>query len=364
MIKGGNQGTDLFQPFTIGALSLKNRFVRSATAESAAGPEGVLTEGVFSIYEALARGGVGLIVTGHMYVDEEGRCSARQTGIAGDRHLPGLRRLARAAQDHGAKVVAQINHAARCPEEMSPARIRGVVDRFVAAAARAQEAGFDGVQIHAAHGFLLSGFLTPAVNLRTDAYGGNPAGQRRLLLEIASGLRRSLGPQYPVLCKLGVVDGCDDCLALEESAGTAQALQEAGIDALEVSCTRSGDHVQAVALGIDTPQKEAYFSRQARVIKQSVAVPILLVGGLRSRQVMQGVVEEGVCDMVSLSRPFIREPDLVNRLAAGETERSSCLSCGQCFSPHGLRCAHASAPTRRGWWEALKSAARRDRSRA
>jgi len=356
---GENRATDIFRPYNIGPLSLKNRFVRSATAESAATPDGVLMEAVFPLYEGLAQGGVGLIITGHMYVDDGWKCSSLQTGIARKDHLPGLRRLAQVCRSDRAKVVAQINHAARPPEEMSPAEIRMAVDCFVAAAERAQEAGFDGVQIHAAHGFLLSGFLTPTVNRRADAYGGDAAGRRRLPIEIATGMRRSLGPQYPILCKLGVVDGCDDCLALEESVATAQALEEAGVDAVEVSCTRSGDHAQAVAMGIDAPEKEAYFASQAKVIKRSIRVPVLLVGGLRSRKVMQNAVEEGVCDMISMSRPFIREPDLINRMEAGRADRSACVSCGECFRKPGLRCAHVPTNGRRRW-PARKSSGRSD----
>jgi len=350
MSTGENRATDIFGPYHIGRLSLKNRFVRSATAESAATQEGVLTEAVFPIYEALARGGVGLIITGHMYVDERWKCSSLQTGLARKDHLAGLQRLARVCRSNGAKAVAQINHAARAPEEMSPAEIKTAAACFVAAAGRAQEAGFDGVQIHAAHGFLLSGFLTPAVNRRTDAYGGDAAGRRRLLVEITAEMRRSLGPQYPILCKLGVVDGCDDCLALEESVATAQALEEAGVDAIEVSCTRSGDRAQAVAMGIDAPGKEAYFAPQAKVIKRSAGIPVLLVGGLRSRMVMQNVIDEGACDMISMSRPFLREPDLINRMMAGQVDRSACVSCGECFRKPGLRCAHVPAGRKRRWW--------------
>jgi 2,4-dienoyl-CoA reductase-like NADH-dependent reductase (Old Yellow Enzyme family) len=361
MSTGGNRATDIFGPCGIGQLGLKNRFVRSATAESAATPDGVLTEAVFPIYEALARGGVGLIITGHMYVDDGWKCSSLQTGIARKDHLPGLRRLAQACRSNGAKIVAQINHAARPPEGMSLADSRRATDCFVAAAGRAQEAGFDGVQIHAAHGFLLSGFLTPAVNRRADAYGGDAAGRRRLLVETAAGMRRSLGPQYPILCKLGVVDGYDDCLALEESVATAQALEEAGVDAVEVSCTRSGDHAQAVAMGIDAPEKEAYFAPQAKVIKQSVGIPVLLVGGLRSRIVMQNVIDEGVCDMISMSRPFIREPDLINRMEARRVDGSSCISCGECFRKPGLHCSHVPTSGRRRWWPAWKSSARSDK---
>lgn len=331
---------DLFDPCSIGSLSLKNRFVRSATGESRATPEGVLLDSVFPIYEALADGGVGLIISGHMYVDQDWKCSPGQTGAASNDHLPGLRRLAQASQGNGAKTVAQINHAGRPPTEMSEADIQAAADRFVEAGARAMEAGFDGVQLHAAHGYLISGFLTPSENQRQDAYGGDADGRRRLALEIATRLRQTLGPDYPILCKLGAVDGRDDSLALEESVATAQALAGIGIDALEISATCSGDLASAAATGINKPEKEAYFATQAKAIKAAVDIPVILVGGLRSRQVMQRVLDEGVCDLVSLCRPFIREPDLVNAIAAGRTERVACVSCNKCYDPSGFRCVH------------------------
>jgi len=331
---------DLFEPCTVGSLELKNRFVRSATGESRATPEGTLQEEVFPIYEALADGGVGLTITGHMYVDQDWKCGPKQTGIASDEHLPGLRRLAEASRGNGTKVVAQINYAGRRPDEMSVDEIRDAAERFIAAGKRAREAGFDGIQIHAAHGFLLSGFLTPSENQRTDAYGGDASARRRLLLEIASRLRVELGPEYPILCKLGAIDGRDNSLTLEESVETAVALQEAGLEAIEVSATFSGDHANAAPQGIDSPDKEACFAQQARAIKQSVQIPVILVGALRSKEVMRKAVDEGVCDLVSMCRPFIREPDLVNLLQAGRAGRSACISCNKCYNPDGFRCVH------------------------
>ena len=334
--------SNIFEPCSVGSLALKNRFVRSATGEARAGADGVLTDAVFPIYEALAAGGVGLIITGHMYVDANWTCGPRQTGIIGSEHLPGLRRLARASQGNGAKVVAQINHGARPPADITSAEIRHVTDAFVAAGSRAREAGFDGVQIHAAHGYLLSGFLTPSENHRTDDHGADAEGRRRLLIEIAGELRRALGPEYPILCKLGAVDGRDDSLPLEESIATAAALQEAGVDAIEVSAGFSGDHAQAAAEAVDAPEKEAYFAAPARAIREAMDIPVILVGGMRSPDVMQSHVDAGACDLVSLCRPFIREPDLVNRMQAGTLPRTACISCNKCYNPDGFRCVFVS----------------------
>jgi 2,4-dienoyl-CoA reductase-like NADH-dependent reductase (Old Yellow Enzyme family) len=200
------------------------------------------------------------------------------------------------------------------------------------------DAGFDGVQIHAAHGYLLSAFLTPSANARTDAYGGDAAGRRRLLLEVAARVREAVGPDRALLCKFGAVDGRDNSLPIEETVETAQALARAGVDALEVSCTFGGPHAQPSAEGIDAPGKEAYFARHARAIRAAVRIPVILVGGLRSLDVMEQAVAGGVCDFVALSRPFIREPDLVNAFREGRARRAACVSCNRCYDPRGFRC--------------------------
>ena len=328
----------LFEPFALGSLQVKNRFVRSATGESRADRTGALKDVVFPIYEALADGGVGVIISGHMYVHPDWKCSPAQTGIWDDQHLPGLRALATASQRNGAKAVAQINYASRHPQDMTADEIVDAAERFIAAARRAQEAGFDGVQLHAAHGYLLSGFLTPSENLRTDGYGGDAERRRRLLLEIAAKTREAVGAGYPVLCKLGIVDGRDNSLPLDESVETARALAEAGVDAVEVSSTFAGDHAQPAAEAINTPDKEAYFAAGSKAVKSGTGLPVILVGGLRSLGVMERVVGHGTCDMVSLSRPFIREPDLVNKFREGTTDTAACISCNKCYNPRGFTC--------------------------
>jgi 2,4-dienoyl-CoA reductase-like NADH-dependent reductase (Old Yellow Enzyme family) len=322
-------------------MAVRNRFVRSATGESRADKRGFIGEDVHAIYAELARGGVGLIITGHMYVHQAHKCSPRQTGIWCDEQVTGLRGLARASQTNGARVVAQINYATRKPEDLTADDIRETADAFVAAAGRAREAGYDGVQIHAAHGYLLSCFLTPSENTRTDRHGGDASGRRRLLVEITERVRDVIGPDLALLCKLGAVDGRDDSLPLAESVATAAALEAAGVDAVEVSSTLSGPRAQPAAEGIDSVAKEAYFRSQARAIRDAVSIPVILVGGLRSLVVMEEAVHGGSCDMVSMSRPFIREPGLVNAFSGGAADRAACISCNKCYDPHGFHCVFA-----------------------
>ncbi len=335
----------LFNPCRIGSIELKNRFVRSATCESRADKNGLLRDDVYPIYERLATGGVGLIITGHMYCHPDWKCSPNQTGIWDDRHLPGLEKLAQASKGNGVKAIAQINSAAQKLAELSAADLEEQVACFVNAARRAVKAGFDGVQLHASHGYLLGCFLAPSENQRTDEYGAGAAGRRQLLLDIARETRAAIGAHVPLLCKLGVVDGRENSLPIEEAAETAAALQAAGVDAIEVSCATNGPYAQPALEKIDGPEKEAYFATQARTIKEAVTVPVILVGGLRSLDMMERVVHEGSCDLVSLCRPLIREPALVNALAEGRTHRSACVSCNKCFTPRGFRCIFEPKPT-------------------
>ncbi len=329
---------ELFTAIPIGPMTIKNRFVRSATGEGRADKQGVLKQSIFPIYRDLAAGGVGMIITGHMYVAEKAKCSPGQTGIWDECHVAGLSQMAEACKQNDTRAVAQINHAHKPPAEFSQENLAEVRDVFVQAAVRACRAGFDGVQIHAAHGYLLSGFLTPADNQREDEYGQDADGRRRLLLEITREVRGAIGPDRALLCKLGVIDGRDNSLPIQESVQTAKALQEAGVDAIEISTTFSGEHADPVATGVESPGDEAWFREQARAIKAVLAVPLILVGGMRSAAKMRALIADGTCDCVSLCRPFIREPDLVNRMAAGRAKKAACISCNKCYSPRGFRC--------------------------
>ncbi len=332
----------LLHSFPLGPFRLKNRFVRSATGESRANEDGCLKETVFPIYKKLAEGGVGLIITGHMYVHPRWKCSPRQTGVWDDRHLPGLMRLAETSRKNGVHAVAQINYSARLPADLTVEEIAEAANCFAEAGERAVRAGFDGVQIHAAHGYLLSGFITPFANFRDDEYGRNAAGRRRLLLDIAGRLRERIGPEKLLLCKLGALDGRDNSLSLDETVATASALRDSGVDAIEVSCTFAGSYAKPAAENIDNKSAEGYFAKAAAEIRRQANITVILVGGLRSLSVMEQLVSGGTCDMVSLCRPFIREPDLVNRFAAGTHLRAACISCNQCYSPCGFQCVYNS----------------------
>ena len=345
----------LFEPGVTGKLEIPNRLIRSATAEYMSTLEGRPEEHLADLYQELARGGVGLIITGHCYVHEGGRCHLHMTGAHRDDFLPDFEMLATAVHEEGGLLVMQINHGGRqCaeeaipgspvapspiptakdgqrPEELTEEGIKVIVAAFGDAAGRAQAAGFDGVQIHAAHGYLVNQFNSPAANRRGDRWGGTPAHRMRFLEEVAASVRDRVGNDYPVLIKLGMEDFTRDGLTLKHSTEIVRHLAEWGIDALEVS---GGMGRTSVRKDILRPEDEAYFLDAARAAREATDLPIALVGGMRSKATMERVLEEGTADFISMSRPLIREPDLPHRFLEGQ-ERAACISCNRCWPPPG-----------------------------
>lgn len=345
----------LFEPNSIGTLQLPNRLIRSATAEYMSDLEGKPEQGVADLYAELARGGIGLIITGHCFIHQSGRCHLNMTGVHGDHLLPALEMMARAPHDEGGLVVMQINHGGRqCaadaipgppvapspvpsskgkerPQELTDEGIEQILTAFGDAAGRAKAAGFDGVQIHSAHGYLINQFNSPAVNWRKDRWGGTAARRMSFLEEVAAAIRDQVGDDYPVLVKLGMEDYVRDGLSVKDSLEIVRHLADWGIDALEIS---GGIGRTSVRKDIAEPDDEAYFLHAARQAREATDLPIILVGGIRSRQVMERILEEGSADFISMSRPLIREPDLPRRLREGQ-ERASCISCNRCWPPPG-----------------------------
>jgi 2,4-dienoyl-CoA reductase-like NADH-dependent reductase (Old Yellow Enzyme family) len=218
--------------------------------------------------------------------------------------------------------------------EMTAADIQDLVGAFAAGAKRARMAGFDGVQIHGAHGYLLSQFLSPFFNRRRDEYGGSIQNRAKLLLEVLRAIRKVVGPDYPILAKMNCRDFHDNGLSLEDSIQAGVMLAEKGIDAIELSGgnPKSGK-LGAVRAGIKSEDKEAYFQNEAAAFKEKIDVPLILVGGNRSFQVAERLVNEGITDYISMSRPLIREPDLIGRWQAGDRRKSACKSDNLCFGP-------------------------------
>ncbi len=350
-------GTILFQPAKIGSLELPNRFVRSATWEGLAAPDGGCTDELVHLMGELAAGGVGLIISSHAYVRPEGFAVRGQLGVDRDEHVPGLARMAQAVHDNGGRIVLQLAHGGVLagtqltgqpafapsleggPEktrrrEKTHADIADTVAAYGEAARRAKKAGFDGVQVHAAHGYLLNQFLSPWFNRRNDQYGGSIENRARIIQEILASVRNAVGGQYPVLVKMNSEDFLEGGLTREDSQQAALLIAAAGADAIELSGgTLLSGRLSPSRAKIDTVEQEAYFSEAAKDLKTKLRIPLILVGGIRSFEVAEGLVRDGVADFVSLSRPFIREPGLVNRWKSGDRRRARCISDNRCFGP-------------------------------
>ncbi len=339
----------LFDPITIGTLTLRNRLMRSATGERMAdATTGAPLPRLQALYRTLAEGGVALIVTGHAYVMPSGKCHSEMASIADDALILAWREAIRPAQDAGARVMLQISHSgATCdpavnPDPVSPSGVAtndlaaprvmteeellGIVRAFGEAARRARQAGFDGVQIHGAHGYLISQFLMPGTNRREDRWGGDTGRRRAFLQAVVGEVRRQVGAGYPMWIKLGAASDERFGLTSAEGAAVAAACRAWGIDCAEIS--------DAGTMPEELQQRkgEAPYLPLAAAVRQAVGpdYPLALVNGLRSRAVMDELLAGGVVQLISLSRPLIAEPDLPNRLHSGAAARSICKSCDRC----------------------------------
>lgn len=353
----------LFTPVRIGSVTVPNRFARSATHDFMADDEGFVTDAHIELYSRLAEGEVGLIVTGHAHVQPSGKASPRQMAVFDDRFVAGLARIPAAVHRFPSLVFLQIAHAGRqtkeklcgcipvspsaiydpvskvMPRELSADEIRVLIADFVSAGVRAQRAGFDGVQLHAAHGYLLSSFLSPHTNRRTDEWGGPIENRARVLVEVLRGVKAACGLDFPVIVKLNSTDFLDGGLVLEDALRVARMIEAEGIDGIEVSGGMAEAGKGSVWAGLRGEDDEGYFAENAARTKQAVRVPVFALGGIRTLAVAERIVSEGRADLVSLSRPLIRDPFLVKHFREGLTGKSACISCNKCFNPRGIRCA-------------------------
>jgi 2,4-dienoyl-CoA reductase-like NADH-dependent reductase (Old Yellow Enzyme family) len=367
-------------PGKLGRLLLKNRLIRAATSETMATEDGEATDDLVRLYADLARGGAGLIITGHIYVEARGQYEPRQLGLDRDSRIAPLARVTEAVHRHGSLIFAELSHAgsqsliadivplapsivpnaifARPPAEMSDGDVEQVVADFAAAAERAKRAGFDGIHLHSGNGYLLSQFNSPFANRRDDRWGGDAQRQARLILEVYRAVRGATGADFPVTARLGVVDVVAGGLTLADGLAIARQLAAEGLDGVEVTygvMTSYRENIrpyagvsrrQVIADGMlhrifSRPVAEAYYRPFARAAKAAVNIPVILVGGLRSTRVMDEVIRSGDADFLALARPFVREPDLVNKIARGRRGPVACVSCNICFLHEGidpLRC--------------------------
>lgn len=321
----------------------RNRLMRSATWEGIASPSGGIADNAYEIYEELAKGGVGAIITGFTSVSSHDFYFDGMMRLSKDTLIPAYKKLVEVIHREGCPVLTQLALGAYYrqaedgrfqqvePDDMTEEEIHGVVEEFIDAATRARKAGFDGVQIHAAHFFFLSRFISPRVNHRKDAYGGSTEGRMRILLDILCGIREK-EPNLHITIKINCNDFTSGGLTEEESLRICKKLAEEGIDSIEVS--GNGTSVS----GIRPHVNEGYFAKFAAKLAEEVDVPIILVGGLRSKEMMEHLLKQSKIELLSLSRPLLREPDFPSRLKNGSATESKCVSCNACYSSYEHRC--------------------------
>jgi 2,4-dienoyl-CoA reductase-like NADH-dependent reductase (Old Yellow Enzyme family) len=388
----------LFEPLRLGALTVSGRLFKTATSETRASDDGFVTDELLEFYEPMARAGTPLLITGNLYVDRQGKSTPRMGGIDDDDKVPGLARLTSLVHERGSKIFAQVNHCGRQvvprsvaldeavsasgvkelflgtkPRPLTAPEIATAVRRFAEAAERARKAGFDGVQIHAAHGYLINQFLTPYTNRRDDGYGGSFANRLRFLSEVFRATRKRVGDDFPVILKLNG----SDALPLRPGLGTARlvevarAMEEQGIDAVEVSVghyesglpvvrgkfwryfrgvlrdgtARDLPRARYAALAVSWPVAAILFNllwryrpgfnlRYARRFKEALTVPVIAVGGFLTREQMEKPLRDGLCDAVSSGRAMIADPFLYRHVAEG-TEGPRCVFCNACVARVG-----------------------------
>jgi 2,4-dienoyl-CoA reductase-like NADH-dependent reductase (Old Yellow Enzyme family) len=386
----------LFEPIVINGVTIPNRVVKSAMAENLCDARGRPLPGLVSLYENWSRGGVGLSITGIAHVREGCGFLDGDIGIYSDDLIAPLQEVTGAVHRHPGKVFLQLCHAfpqvsrrkARrlgcvAPSagfnranllfnrEMTDADIRRLIGEFGAGARRAREAGFDGVQLHAAHGWLLSRFISPRHNRRRDRWGGSFDNRVALLEEILGAIRAEVGGDYPVTIKLNAHDGEPRGLTVDEAVRIAGRLEERGIDAVEVSAGTAdvafGFYPNRGALPADLALRfialdapfarpilpllrpvlraaarkarfpgEAYFYPEARRFAEALSIPVMSVGGIRFPETAERILTESRVAMVSMARPFVRQPNLVEKWRAGTGARATCVSCNRCFMQIGL----------------------------
>ena len=385
----------LFSPIRIGSLELSGRFVKSATTETLCTDDGFVTDDLIEYYEKIAQAGTPLLITGNAYFNLYSKAAPRQLAADDDDKIPGLRRLTDAVHRHGSKIFMQIYHVGRQasprfvgrtdavspsrvfeptlgvrPREITREEIQETVQGLADAGARGQQAGFDGIQIHAAHGYLINAFLTPHTNRRKDEYGGSFENRLRFLLEVYRAIRQRVGQDYPVIMKM---NGSDELtlrkgLKPDDMVKVAQRMQSEGVDAVEISAGHyeSGltfergrwrkffSTVTTIGVGRNLPgyqripvrllaplldwglrrvagYSEGFNLRYSKLFKQALTIPVICVGGFVHREAMERAIASGECDMVSAARALIADPFLYRHMQEG-VQGPQCDFCNACYA--------------------------------
>ena len=388
----------LFEKTEINGMKLKNRLVRSATHEAMADENGFPTQRLYKLYDGLAKGGVGLIITGYAYVSRDGKSNA-MLGIDSDELIPKYSELVNQVHQNGARIAMQINHCGRQttkemtgsepiapsavkekvflvkPRKMTEGDIERVIEAFAQSARRVKESGFDALQLHAAHGFLINQFLCQHTNRRDDRWGGSIENRMRFLTSIYERCRKQVGEDYPILIKINAYDHMKNGLKQDESIEMSKLIAEMGFNGIEISCGIAEDGGSTVRgdLPLDVildewymykrknflfrfimkrygnkiikpiPFSQGYNLESAKHIKDNVNIPVFVVGGMTDPGKMEETIKNGDADYISMSRALITDPNFPNKIKNGDRKPSSCIHCNLCLyylASKPVRCYH------------------------
>ena len=354
----------LFEETKLGKLLIKNRFVRSATWENMTTEDGHLTAELIKIYDELAKNDVGLIITGYANIVKEEQPNHGMMGIYNDSFINEYQELTKLVHSYNSKIVMQIAYGGTkttynlgeriiyAPSEvaergtnvtgkaMTIEEIKYIEGAFADAAARVQQSGFDGVEIHAAHTYLINQFLSPYYNKRTDEYGGNLENRMRFLTEIYRKTREKVGDEFTIIIKLTSSEFFDNGLSFDETRIISRKLEALGVDALDITGNIHGKARTMIGQEFDNYklQNEGYFSEYAKVISKEVSIPVITVGGFKDIDVMENILNESDINFFGLSRPLLAEPDLIKRWKSGDKRKAKCISCSKCRTDKGNYC--------------------------
>lgn len=356
----------LFESTNVGGLELKNRFIRSATWEGIADEKGHVNDRVMALYGDLAKGGASAIITGYAFVLEEEQPNPRMFGAYDDSFVDSYKPLTEMVHQNGSKIILQLVYGGSftwhnlgerkiwgpsavlnkitgvTPEEMTAQNIKTLIQAFGDAAKRAKDSGFDGVEMHAGHGYLLNQFLSPFFNKREDEYGGSSEKRAKIIFDIYDEIRRQTGADFPILIKLNCSDFMGEKgFTFKECKDLCENLTSKGIAAVEISggpVFRAPKTEKEVTKTVELKGKDSYFSEYAKDIAASIGVPVILVGGNRSLDTMETLLNDTAIEYFSFSRPLLSEPDLINKWAEDKSAKPRCTSCNKCFGPDDNVC--------------------------
>ncbi len=356
----------LFDESSIGTLKLKNRFIRSATHLSLAEKDCHVSEKLLNAYEDLAQGGVGTIITGFAHAFVEEQPAVKMIGAYDDKFIPDFNKITESVHKHDCNIIMQLAYGGSQskllkakrkiwgpsavehiftgikPIEMTKQDFKTFSEKFGDAALRVKKGGFDGVQLHCAHGYMLSQCLSPYHNRRTDEYGGSIENRARIIFETYENMRKKVGDDFPILIKINCSDFMgEDGLQLEECKVLCKKLAEMGLDAIEISgnvaYNENAPLIFEKKISRDK-SRQSYFSKYAAEIAAEIDIPLIVVGGNRSIDVMTDILNSTDISYFSLSRTLLSEPDLIKKWKDNEDYNPKCVACNKCWSLKGNIC--------------------------